>query len=252
VVGKFIPQIFLKSRSFFGKTTQLPPWFEILNWRGVDWLDRTSAVITGKWGPQIETQALDWDVTQVQKLSSHFSIGTSKLKPQRSWETMAIPFFAFECSFVFWWCICWWREERMRVQKDLYFALFVFVKRACVSKCTRLLSVIYVKYLCGKQKLVLECACVCVCVCVCGGKSFEYVWRKRRRENREREKDLKWFELWCQLYMWKTCVCILCVGKRKCKHGARGVGGQQGRNCCHIWNVECVHDAWLFQHQKIC
>jgi hypothetical protein len=50
----------------------------------------------------------------------------------------------------------------MRVQKDLYSALFVFVKRACVSKCTCLLSVIYVKYLCGKQKLVLKCACVCV------------------------------------------------------------------------------------------
>jgi hypothetical protein len=46
----------------------------------------------------------------------------------------------------------------MRVQKDLYCALFVFVKRACVSKCTCLLSVIYVEYLCGKQKLVLKCA----------------------------------------------------------------------------------------------
>jgi hypothetical protein len=50
----------------------------------------------------------------------------------------------------------------MRVQKDLYSALFVFVKHACVSKCTCLLSVIYVKYLCGKQKLVLKCVCVCV------------------------------------------------------------------------------------------
>jgi hypothetical protein len=49
----------------------------------------------------------------------------------------------------------------MRVQKDLYCALFVFVKRACVSKCTCLLSVIYVEYLCGKQKLVLKwCMCV--------------------------------------------------------------------------------------------
>jgi hypothetical protein len=56
----------------------------------------------------------------------------------------------------------------MRVQKDLYSALFVFVKRACVSKCTCLFVECYL----SKVFVWQTKACVEVCMSVC-------VWRKK-------------------------------------------------------------------------